>query len=143
MQKNYKALLVEDDYVTVETLRCYLEDVGCEVVGDAMRAEEALCFLERGEADIAVLDIRLKGEKDGIWLAGQIRDRFKIPFVFLSARSDPATVAAAARTCPAAFLVKPIAQADFYAALEGILVKCRANAVKPMAAPRPGESSVI
>ena len=132
MQQKYKALLVEDDYITSETLRYYLEDAGCEVVGDAMRAEEALCFLEKSETDIAILDIQLKGGKDGIWLAGQIRDRFRIPFVFLSARSDPATVAAAARTCPAAYLVKPIAQADFFAALEEVFLKSRVNAVKPM-----------
>jgi DNA-binding LytR/AlgR family response regulator len=64
------------------------------------------------------LDINLKGEKDGIWLAGQIREHYKIPFIFLSAFSDPATVEAASRTRPFAYLVKPFTQADIFTAIE-------------------------
>ena len=69
MKKNVRVLIVEDEFVTLDTLRNYLEDSGYEVSGDAMRAEEALCFLEKSETDIAILDIQLKGGKDGILFA--------------------------------------------------------------------------
>lgn len=118
MKKNVRVLIVEDEFITMDTLRNYLEDSGYEVSGDAMRAEEALQILEEGTTDIAILDINLKGEKDGIWLAGQIRERHKIPFIFLSAFSDAATVEAASRTRPFGYLVKPFTRADIFTSIE-------------------------
>lgn len=118
MKKNVRVLIVEDEFITRDTLRDYLEDSGYEVSGDAMRAETALKILEEGTTDIAILDIHIKGDKDGIWLAEQIRERYKIPFIFLSAFSDPVTVEAASRTRPFGYLVKPFTQADIFTSIE-------------------------
>ena len=69
MQKNIRVLIVEDEFITMDMLRDYLEQSGYDVSGDAMRADEALDILERFDTDIVLLDINLKGEKDGIWIA--------------------------------------------------------------------------
>lgn len=118
MKRNVRVLIVEDEFITMETLRNYLEDSGYEVSGDAMTADEALQILEQGTTDIAILDIHIRGEHDGIWLAGQIRERFRIPFIFLSAFSDPTTVEAASRTRPFGYLVKPFSKADIFTSIE-------------------------
>jgi DNA-binding LytR/AlgR family response regulator len=118
MRKNIRVLIVEDEFITLDALRDELEEIGYEISGDAMRADEALVILERGDTDIAILDIHLKGSESGIWLAAQIRDKYKIPFIFLSAFSDQETIAKAAETNPSSYLVKPFTSADLYTSIE-------------------------
>lgn len=118
MKKKIRVLIVEDEFITLDALRDELEDIGYEISGDAMRADEALEILERGDTDIAILDIHLKGSESGIWLAARIRDKYKIPFIFLSAFSDQHTIAKAAETNPSSYLVKPFTSADLYTSIE-------------------------
>ena len=134
MQKNIRVLIVEDEFITMDMLRDYLEQSGYEVSGDAMRAEEALDILERFDTDIVMLDINLKGNKDGIWIAEQIRLHYHIPFIFLSAYSDAATIQRAASTNPYGYLVKPFSQADIFAAIE-VALKNYAKEVRPLELP--------
>jgi DNA-binding LytR/AlgR family response regulator len=118
MDKNVRILIVEDEFVTLDLLRDYLEESGYQVSGDAMSADEAMAILERGNTDFAMLDINIKGDKDGIWLAEQINKKYQIPFVFLTAFSDALTVKAAAQTKPYGYLVKPFTQAAIFATIE-------------------------
>ena len=118
MKNNVRILIVEDEFITLNNLRNSLGEMGYSVSGDAMKAEEAIAVLEKKETDIAILDINLKGEKTGIWLAEQIKQKYKIPFIFLSALSDPKTIEQAANTEPSSYLVKPFTTPDIYAAVE-------------------------
>jgi DNA-binding LytR/AlgR family response regulator len=118
MEKNIRILIVEDEFVTLDLLRDYLEESGYEVSGDAMSADEAIAILEKGETDFAMLDINIRGKKDGLWIAEQINQKYKIPFIFLTALSDSTTVKAASRTRPYAYLVKPFTQADIFTTIE-------------------------
>jgi len=113
MNKNVRILIVEDEFVTLDLLRDYLEESGYEVSGDAMSADEAIKILEKGETDFAMLDINIKGDKNGIWVAEQIQKKYKIPFIFLTAFSDSATVKTAAGTHPYGYLVKPFTKPIF------------------------------
>jgi DNA-binding LytR/AlgR family response regulator len=118
MEQKVRILLVEDEFVTLNALSSALTRMGYEISGDAMKAEEALMVLERGTTDLAILDIHLKKGPSGIWLAQQIQERFKIPFIFLSAFGDKKTIAEAAATKPASYLVKPFSPQDLQAAIE-------------------------
>lgn len=118
MEKKVKVLVLEDEYINLDLIRTYLEDAGYEISGCVMRADAALEVLEQFDTDIAILDINVKGEKDGIWLAEQIRLHYHIPFLFLTAYSDPVTVKRAAKVNPYGYLVKPFSQADIYTSIE-------------------------
>lgn len=118
MEKNIRILIVEDEFVTLDLLRDYLEESGYEVSGDAMSADEAITILEQGQTDFALLDINIKGNRDGIWLAEQINKKYRIPFVFLTAFSDSLTVRNATKTNPFGYLVKPFTQADIFTSIE-------------------------
>ncbi len=113
-----RILIVEDEFLTLNDLRSALERMGYAISGDAMRADEALAVLEEGQTDLAILDIHIKGARSGIWLAEQIRERYNIPFIFLTAFSDKATIADAARTLPESYLIKPFVREDLFAAIE-------------------------
>lgn len=134
MKKKIRVLIVENEYLTIEMLRDNLEESGYHISGDAMEAEEAIEILERFDTDIVMLDINLNGEKDGIWLAEQIRQNYQIPFIFVSAYSDSATVKRAAKTSPYGYLVKPFTQADIFVAIE-VALQNYAKELKPFPIP--------
>lgn len=144
MSKNVRVLIVEDEFVTLDLLRDYLEESGYEVSGDAMSADEAIEILEKGETDFAMLDINIKGKKNGIWIAEQIQKKYKIPFVFLTAFSDSATVKTAAGTRPYGYLVKPFTQADIYTTIEIALTNFNEKQQEqPTAQHQPESHSVL
>jgi two-component system, LytTR family, response regulator len=117
-QTPIRILIVEDEFITLETLKTVLSEMKYKISGDAMSANEAIAVLEKGETDFAILDINIKGDKDGIWLAKQIKDNYKIPFIFLTAFADDSTVNRAIETEPFGYLVKPFDKVDVFTAIE-------------------------
>ena len=113
-----RVLIVEDEFITIETLTLVLKEMNCVVSGDAMSAKEAITILDKGETDLAILDINIKGDKDGIWVAQQIQEKYHIPFIFLTAFGDKNTVQRAIETGPYGYLVKPFSKVDVFTAVE-------------------------
>ena len=62
--KDLRVLIVEDEFITIEAISSILKEMNCKIAGDAMSAEEAIAILDKGETDIAILDINIKGSKD-------------------------------------------------------------------------------
>lgn len=121
-ENQIRILIVEDEYITMETLTTVLTDMKYSISGDAMSAVEAIQVLDKGETDFAILDINIKGEYDGIWLAQQIKEKYKIPFIFLTAFGDKATVKRAIEAEPHGYLVKPFNKTDIFTAIEVALI---------------------
>ena len=113
-----RILIVEDEFITQETLRAVLQEMGYAISGSAMNAQEALSILEKGGTDFAIFDINIKGDKDGIWLANQVREKYGIPFIFLTAFGDQPTVQRAIAEEPYGYLVKPFNKVDVFTAIE-------------------------
>ncbi|MEM9846484.1 MAG: response regulator [Bacteroidota bacterium] len=111
-------LLVEDEFITLDNLKDTITDLGYAVSGTAMRADKAISILEKGKTDFAILDINIKGEDDGIWIGEQIQKKYQIPFIYLTAYTDSATIKKAATTQPAGYLVKPFTEPSVFAAIE-------------------------
>jgi len=100
-------LIVEDEFVTGYELRLCLEERGFKVVGIAADATEALALCAEHLPDVAVLDIVIKGERDGISLAAAIRQDYDCALVFLTSQSDNLTVSRAVMTHPNGYILKP------------------------------------
>ena len=75
-------------------------------------------MLREEQPDLVILDINIGGKRDGVDIARFIRANLDMPFIFLTANSDPATVIRARETHPNAYLVKPFHKADLYTAIE-------------------------
>ena len=69
-----KILIIEDEAIIAENLRMILEYYGYDVVDIAARYEEAIIALDKYKLDFVLLDITIKGEKDGIELAHFINE---------------------------------------------------------------------
>jgi len=114
-------LIVEDEFITKKIIRDALLDLGYSISGEASDADTAMEVLRKKQTDLAILDIMIQGEKDGVWIAKQIRAHFNIPFIFLSANADKETVKRAAETEPNGYLVKPFDRPGIYASIETAL----------------------
>lgn len=139
MKKNVRILVVEDEFITLDLLRSYVEDIGYEVSGDAMRADEAIKILEQRDTDIALLDINIKGKENGIWIAQQIQQKYHIPFIFTTAYNDQHTIKNAISTKPSGYLIKPFNKDDIFAAIS-VALRNYAHQIPPsVTAPKNAE----
>lgn len=116
--KVVKIFIVEDEMIIAADLSLELEKLGYEVSGISPRGEDALKSIEATPPDIVLMDIALKGQMNGIDAAHQVRERFHIPVVFLTANADDQTFQLAKGARPYAFLSKPFQVADLKRTLE-------------------------
>src|SRR5262245_40832128 len=113
-----KILIVDDDAVEALGMCEMLSLVGLEVVGVATRVKDALCLAEDTRPDVAILDIRLAGQRDGIEGALILRRTVGLPVIIVTGQSDAATIARAAEAQPVALLAKPVRAGQLVAAVE-------------------------
>ncbi len=118
-----KIAIVEDEMITAESIKDMLEDLGYEVTGIYIRATKALEAILRDKPDLALLDINLKGEETGIWLAEELKMKYNIPYVFLTSYGDKATIEMATETNPYGYLLKPIEKQHLFASIEVAIKK--------------------
>ena len=111
---NGKILIVEDELLIGENLKRSLLKNGYEVPSIAFTGDEAISMAERNKPDLVLMDIKLKGDMDGVEAAGNIRKRFEIPVVFLTAHSDIDTFEKAKKTEPFGYVLKPFEDRQLY-----------------------------
>lgn len=127
-----RVLIVEDEPIIAQEIAFNLEDRGFEIVGIAHDSERALELLYKNKPDIAMLDIAIDGSLSGIDLAHIIREKYSIPFVFLTSFSDADTIAQASQTFAYGYLVKPFKDNDLAPAIQIALLKHESLGVKKM-----------
>jgi two-component system, LytTR family, response regulator LytT len=110
--------IVEDEMIIASNISNTLEAIGYEVTTITSTYMEALEMLDKEKPDLVLLDINIKGKKDGIDIAWKIREDYDIPFIFLTANADAATLERAKLTEPPAYLVKPFTKDDLYTSIE-------------------------
>jgi two-component system response regulator LytT len=113
-----KVGVVEDEMIIADRICMALEQLGYIPTEPAISYTEALEMMEREKPDIMLLDIVLSGQKDGIDLAAKIKEDYDVPFIFLTANSDTATIERAKKVCPPAYLMKPFTKEELYSSIE-------------------------
>src|SRR5579864_8599722 len=120
-----RILIVEDERITAEDLRDILTDLGYTVTASVSSGEDAIARAEETAPDLALMDIRIKGDMDGTATARVLRERFNIPVVYLTAHADNATLARAKLAEPLGYITKPFQEAELHASIEIALHKHR------------------
>ena len=113
-----RILVVEDEAVIAMEVESRLISMGYEVVGCAASGEQALAIARANKPDLALMDIHIRGDRDGIAVAAELRDQFGFPCVFLTAYGDSATIERASQTGPMGYLLKPFSDREIHAAIE-------------------------
>ncbi|NEO33088.1 MAG: PAS domain S-box protein [Symploca sp. SIO3C6] len=118
-----KILIVENEMAVALNIQARLEEVGYVVSGVAVSGEESIEIAESQLVDLVLMDIRLPGKLDGIFAAQELRNRFNIPVVYLTAYSEPETIERAKLTEPYGYIIKPFEIRELYSVIEIALYK--------------------
>jgi len=122
-----RIMIVEDERLVARDLQYQLEDMGHEVVANCDNWDDAVELAETEAPEFALLDINIRGEKNGVEIARHLRDWIDIPFLFLSAHSDADTLRQAGMTGPSGYLVKPVNEKYLRAGIQVALHRHRAE----------------
>ncbi|MCF7958317.1 MAG: response regulator [Phycisphaerae bacterium] len=107
MIDNTRVLVVEDEVIVAEDVRCRLDSMGIKNCTIALSGPEALDIARESPPDIVLMDIRLNGKMDGIETAGRIREHLDVPILYVTAYSDKNTLERAQKTNPYGYILKP------------------------------------
>ena len=122
-----RILVVEDEAIFAKDLSLTLQDLGYEVIGTVRTGELALQLTEESKPDLILMDIKLAGEIDGIQASVEIRARFDIPIIFITAHGEMGVISRAKVTEPYGFLTKPISHNILKNTIETALYKHEAD----------------
>jgi DNA-binding response OmpR family regulator len=126
-----RALIVEDEILIAEELRERLSRLGFKVIAVVDTADLGVAIATSEHPDLVLMDIRLRGEKDGVEAAMEIRRQVDVPIVYLTAHSDGLTVERAKQTEHDGFILKPFhrqeLQSTIEVALERHAIRMKAN----------------
>lgn len=118
-----RILVVEDESIVAKDIQQTLIRLGYDVPATASSAQNAYARLEELEPDLVFLDIKLKGDQDGIHIAEHIKQKYDIPVIFLTSFVDKNTLDRAKITEPYGYLVKPFNESDLQTTVEMALYK--------------------
>jgi len=121
----HKIVIVEDEGLIAADLESRLKSAGYQMPGTADSAQPALKLIRETSPDLVLMDIRLKGEQDGIQVAEVLREQLDIPVVYLTAYEDRATLERASRTQAYGYIKKPIVSASLKGSIEMAIAKHR------------------
>ncbi|THH41724.1 LytR/AlgR family response regulator transcription factor [Neolewinella litorea] len=130
--QRYKILILEDEVIIADTIARHLVRNGHEVVGTAISFDDAVELYHDTQPDLALLDIRVDGEKSGVDFAHFLRGQsHPIPFIFLTSQTDAGHIAQVRETFPMGYLSKPIQAGSLLATIEVAMHNHRAGSEKP------------
>lgn len=123
-----RILVVEDERLVALALEQCLKAIGHDVVALVTTGQEAVRKAVELEPDLVLMDIRLKGEVDGIEAAVRIHDNFGTPIVYLTAYSDDNTLERARAAQPYGYVLKPFEEKSLKSAVAMALYTASVNA---------------
>lgn len=123
MMEKARILVVEDERIVARDIVTNLEALGYEVCASVPSGEEALEKAEKMHPHLVLMDIRLKGEMNGVESADWIRKRFHIPVIYLTSHADQETLSRAKVTEPYGYILKPFEERELHVAIETALYK--------------------
>lgn len=121
MQKTVHVLIVEDEYILARNLKEGLETFGYKVVDIVDSGETAIEKATELRPNIILMDIRIRGNLDGIQTAEYIWQKLQIPVIYVTGHSDRNTVERATLTFPFGYVLKPIREKELHVAIQTAL----------------------
>ncbi len=123
MERKRKVLIVEDELIIAESIKRSLEQMGYKVVAIETSGIKAIEACKNLNPDIAVMDIKLEGEMNGIEAAEVIYSQHNIPTIYLTSYGDQETISEAVRSQTFGYILKPFEDKELHAAIEMALYK--------------------
>ena len=116
-------LVVDDEFIIANSLSLQVEEMGYSVCGVAATAREAVELAQTHRPDIVLMDVRLRGEEDGVDAALAIHESTGSKVIFITGSREPATMARIELDHATAVLFKPIYGQQLRIAVDAALGK--------------------
>jgi CheY-like chemotaxis protein len=101
-------LIVEDEVLIAMGLSAQIEDMGLEVCGTADSADEAVSQAHAHRPAVILMDVRLRGDKDGVDAALAIHQTVGSRVIFITGSREQAMIDRINLDHPFATLFKPV-----------------------------------
>ncbi len=118
-----KIMVVEDESIVAKDIENMLRRVGYDVPAVVASGEKSIEKAAEESPDLVLMDIMLKGDMDGVEAAEQIRSRFHIPVIYVTAYADDSTLQRAKITEPYGYLLKPFQDRELHTTIEMALYR--------------------
>jgi CheY-like chemotaxis protein len=118
---NAKILVVEDERIVATEIRSRLKILGYPSPVTVSSGKEAIKKIAECHPDLVLIDIQLKGERDGIKAAREIHDLFDIPVVYLMEDADEETLQDGELIEPFYYILKPCEDNSLHISIEKAL----------------------
>lgn len=116
-----RVLVVEDEAISARAAKIMLERIGCVVTDIVDTGEDAIARAGTQRPDLVLMDIRLKGELNGLDAMQLIRKHYGIPGIFVSAYSPEEMGAQDDAFSDCVFLSKPVDDTELAAAIVKVI----------------------
>jgi len=120
-------LIVEDEAIVAADLAAKLKGLDYIVSGVASTGQDAVDQVRDHQPDLILMDIQLEGQMDGVEAAEAIRMQHDVPIIYLTAHSDPSTLARAKVTGPFGYILKPFEERELATQIELAFYKHRTD----------------
>jgi DNA-binding NarL/FixJ family response regulator len=114
-------LVVDDEFLIAEGLCMQVEDMGMRVCATAATADEAVALTRQHRPAVVLMDMRLRGEKDGVDAALAIHQDVGSKVIFITGSREQATIERISLDHPAGVLFKPVSDRQLRTAIETAL----------------------
>lgn len=121
----YNILICDDDTIYCELIEAQLESFENYTFRSVNSSEAAIKALEEDEYDLILMDIFLKGSKDGITTVSEINQYHDIPVVYITGSNPGPVFERAKSTLPNGYLLKPLNSNTLKTTIETALQRFR------------------
>lgn len=118
MGKQQRVLIVEDDLIISLVIENMVRELGHEVIAKAVSGEEAVELAMEHKPSLILMDVRLKGEMDGIEAINTIKEKISTSVIYLTGNSDKANYERAKASEFVDLITKPFTMADITKSFE-------------------------
>jgi CheY-like chemotaxis protein len=118
---DHSILVVDDDFLVAQGMVLQVEDMGRRVCAIAHSCDEAVAMALVHRPQLALIDVRLSGMKDGVDAAIAIHALVGSKVIFITGSREQATLNRIAEDHPAAILFKPVTGLELRDAVDRVL----------------------
>jgi CheY-like chemotaxis protein len=118
-----KILVVEDEAIIAMDIQLILRKLGFGEPEVVDTGEESIQRVAAQKPHLVLMDIKLKGNLDGIEAANHIFYEYNVPVVYITAFGDENTLKRADGSARFGFITKPFEEAEFQSTIQSALYK--------------------
>lgn len=122
-ENDIKILVVEDEAIIAMDIQLILRKIGFSDSEVVFSGEESIQKVAEHKPHLVLMDIKLKGNLDGIEAANCIFYDYKVPVIYITAFGDENTLKKANGSARFGFITKPFEEAELQSTIQSALNK--------------------